>query len=161
MPPQIRIVRLTHLTPAATHLLAEYYAALDVVQRDTPESLANVLAHPSSGLWLAFLDATPVGCVLLRALPAMPHAAECKRLYVQPAARGRRIAHHLLDALEAFARTQSLRAIYLDSHDGLTAALTLYRTRGYLPCERYNDNPQATVFLRKSLAPPTVVCLER
>ena len=89
-----------------------------------------------SGVWLACLDDKPVGCVLLRKMPSIPFAGECKRLYVQPAARGHRIADKLMDALEEFARSRGLRWIYLDSHDGLKTAIALYRRRGYVPCER-------------------------
>ncbi|WP_433984475.1 GNAT family N-acetyltransferase [Tunturiibacter empetritectus] len=102
---------------------------------------------------LAYLEDKPVGCVLLRKMTTIPFAGECKRLYVQPAARGHRIADKLLDAQEEFARSRGLRWIYLDSHDGLKTAIALYRRRGYVPCERYNDNPQATVFLRKNILP--------
>ena len=66
-------------------------------------------------------------------------------------ARGQGIAEQLLDAMEVYARGQGLEWIYLDSYDDLKAALALYRKRGYVVCERYNDNPQATVFLRKWL----------
>jgi GNAT superfamily N-acetyltransferase len=66
-------------------------------------------------------------------------------------ARGHRIADRLLDAQEDFARSKGLRWIYLDSYDDLKVAIALYRKRGYVSCERYNDNPQATVFLRKNI----------
>ena len=123
-----------------------------VVQRDTPEALQQIVAGPASGFWLAYLDEQAVGCVVLKNLASIPFAAECKRLYVQPSARGHRIADKLLDAQEAFARTQGLHWIYLDSYDDLKVAIDLYRKRGYVPCDRYNDNPQATVFLRKNIA---------
>ena len=91
------------------------------------------------------------GFVVLRDLPSIPRAGECKRLYVQPSARGHRIAEKLMDALESFAQAQGLDSIYLDSYHDLEAAIALYRKRGYTECERYNDNPQATIFLRKHL----------
>ncbi len=56
-----------------------------------------------------------------------------------------------MDAVENFARDKGLKWVYLDSHDGLKAAISLYRKRGYVQCKRYNDNPQATIFLRKNL----------
>jgi hypothetical protein len=43
--------------------------------------------------------------------------------------------------------------MYLDSKPEFSAAIALYRRRGYVECTRYNDNAQATVFLRKSLTP--------
>jgi DNA-binding MarR family transcriptional regulator/GNAT superfamily N-acetyltransferase len=147
----VRIVRLSKCNQAAIRLLEEYYEAVSVVQRDTPEGIQKIIDSPCSGLWLAYLGQKAAGCVVLRKLSSIPFAGECKRLYVQPASRGHRIADKLLDAQEEFARSQGLHWIYLDSYDDLKVALALYRKRGYNSCERYNDNPQATVFLRKNI----------
>jgi DNA-binding MarR family transcriptional regulator/GNAT superfamily N-acetyltransferase len=154
----VRIVRLSKSNDAvhnddALRLLREYYEAVSVVQRDTPEAIRKIIDGPCSGGWLAYLDERAVGCVVLRKLSSIPFAGECKRLYVQPTARGHRIADKLLDAQEDFARDAGLRWIYLDSYDDLKVAIALYRRRGYVSCERYNDNPQATVFLRKDIQP--------
>jgi DNA-binding MarR family transcriptional regulator/GNAT superfamily N-acetyltransferase len=146
-----RIVRLPELNDDALKLLHEYYESLSIVQRDSPQTIKKILAEPSSGLWLAYLDRKAVGCVVLKALHSVPRAAECKRLYVQPAARGQKIADQLLQAQEEFARGQGLRWIYLDSTAEFKAALALYRKRGFAACERYNENPQATIFLRKNI----------
>lgn len=152
--PPIRIVRLKSLNADALAILAEYYEAVHVVQRDKPGSLDKIVRAPASGVWLAYARNKVVGCVVLRRLPAIPLAAECKRLYVKPSARGNRIADKLLDAQEAFARDEGLKWIYLDTYDDLKAAIALYERRGYKRCERYNDNPQATVFMRKYLGRP-------
>jgi DNA-binding MarR family transcriptional regulator/GNAT superfamily N-acetyltransferase len=148
----VRIVRLSESNDDALRLLQEYYKAVDVVQRDTPEAIQKIIDDSCSGVWLAYLEEKAVGCVVLRKLDSIPFAGECKRLYVQPASRGYHIAEKLLDAQEDFARGQGLRWIYLDSYDDLKVAIALYRRRGYISCERYNDNPQATVFLRKDIA---------
>ena len=147
----VRIVRLSKSNDDAIRLLEEYYEAVHVVQRDTAEAIQKIIDDPGSGVWLAYLEGEAVGCVVLRKLGSIPFTGECKRLYVQPAARGHRIADKLLDAQEDFARNAGLRWIYLDSYDDLKAAIALYRKRGYVSCERYNDNPQATVFLRKNI----------
>ena len=100
---------------------------------------------------MASVDGQPVGCVCLRPLPAIENASECKRLYVRPAGRGMGIANRLMDALESYAGTVGYQAVYLDTYDDLKPAIALYAGRGYKPCERYNNNPQATVFMRKQL----------
>ena len=146
-----RIVRLSECNDGAIRLLQEYYEAVSVVQRDTPDAIRKLIEDPGSGMWLAYSEQELVGCVVLKKLDSIPYAGECKRLYVQPRARGHRIAGKLMDALEGFAGNAGLRWIYLDSYDDLKAAIALYRKRGYDWCERYNDNPQATVFLRKHL----------
>jgi GNAT superfamily N-acetyltransferase len=147
----LKIERLTKPCVEAMEILHEYYEAVNVVQRDEPGSLQKLIDEPASGIWLAWLGETVAGCVVLRKLASIPLAAECKRLYVRPAARGMGAANQLMDALEDLARAHGLEWIYLDTHDGLKAAIALYRQRGYERCARYNDNPQATLFMRKRL----------
>ncbi|HEX8924307.1 MAG TPA: helix-turn-helix domain-containing GNAT family N-acetyltransferase [Terriglobales bacterium] len=150
--PDVHIVRLSEASDDLHAIVQEYYAAVQVVVRDKPGSLQKIIDTPASGIWLAYMGDEMVGCVVLRKMATIPRAGECKRLYVKPSARGHRIGDQLLDAMEAFARDQKLKWIYLDSHDGLKTAIALYERRGYERCERYNDNPQATVFMRKHLA---------
>lgn len=59
-----------------------------------------------------------------------------------------------MDALEAFAADHKYRFAYLDTKDDLEAAIAFYRRRGYARTERYNDNPQATLFMRRRLGSP-------
>lgn len=148
--PAVRIVRVTSPDDAALRLLEEYYAAVDCVLRDSPAAIREILDEPGAGMWLAYLGAQAVGCVVVRRLDSISGAAECKRLYVKPAARGYGIADSLMDALETHARGQGFKWIYLDTYEDLKAAIALYRKRGYKACERYNKNPQATCFFRKN-----------
>jgi GNAT superfamily N-acetyltransferase len=135
----------------AEFLLKEYYEAIGVVKRDAPETIVDYLSDEASGLWIAYVDGEPAGCVVLRPLRSVESAVECKRLYVRPQFRGLGVAQALLDVSEQFALSTSSTWIYLDSMDDLKDALRLYIKRGYQSCERYNDNPQADVFLRKNL----------
>jgi DNA-binding MarR family transcriptional regulator/GNAT superfamily N-acetyltransferase len=151
MIPAVRIGRLTAAHADAFAILEEYYEAVHVVQRDSPASIRRIINAPGSGMWLAYLGNEVQGCVVLRRLASVPRASECKRLYVKPAARGNHIAARLLDAQEDFARSAGVEWIYLDSYDDLKPAITLYERRGYERCERYNDNPQATLFMRKKI----------
>jgi GNAT superfamily N-acetyltransferase len=149
--PPVRIERVTKVYADAFTILEEYYEAVHVVQRDSPESIRSLINEPGSGMWLAYVEDEVQGCVVLRRLASVPRASECKRLYVKPAMRGNHIAEKLLDAQEDFARNSGVEWIYLDSYDDLKAAIALYERRGYERCERYNDNPQATLFMRKRL----------
>ena len=133
-------------------ILREYYEAASVVVRDDPDDLQQYLAG-NGGLWLAFVDDAPVGCVALRRLEGVgPQACEVKRLYVAPDHRGQGIADLLYAALEAFATSSGFRTIYLDTTDWMQAAIRFYERHGFGYCERYNENPQATLFMRKSLS---------
>ena len=140
-----------HDSTEAQLLLSEYYDAIGVLKRDTPQELSLFLSAPEAGFWIASEGTVAVGCVALRRLPFAEPSAECKRLYVRPAFRGLGVASALLDSLEAHASASGYQWVYLDSTDDLQAALRLYLRRDYRPCERYNDNPQATHFLRKDL----------
>jgi DNA-binding MarR family transcriptional regulator/GNAT superfamily N-acetyltransferase len=151
--PAVTVVRVTSPGHDALEILHEYYEAVHVVQRDSPAAIGKILAEPGSSLWLAYLGQQVVGCVMLRKLASIPHAGECKRLYVKPAVRGRHIAAMLLDAQEGYARSQGLNWLYLDTYHDLKVAIALYKRRGYERCSRYNDNPQATLFMRKRLTP--------
>jgi ribosomal protein S18 acetylase RimI-like enzyme len=92
-----------------------------------------------------------VGCIALRPLPRFEHSGEVKRLYVRPESRGRYIADGLLKALEDYAVDAGYRTLYLDTKDDLVAAIRFYHRHGYEDCERYNENPQATIFMHKDL----------
>jgi GNAT superfamily N-acetyltransferase len=148
----MRIVRVSvEQRLEALELLAEYYEAVDVVKRDTLADVEGFLRDEGSGLWIAYVEEIPAGCVVLRPLPSMRFAGECKRLYVRSQFRGRGIAEALLDAMEDYGRVLGLKEIYLDSKDDLTVAINLYKKRQYETCAAYNDNPQATIFMRKVL----------
>jgi ribosomal protein S18 acetylase RimI-like enzyme len=132
-------------------LLNAYYAEWDIMQRDTEVTVRESLDHPPLGYLLVEIDDQTAGCVQIKALPAIPNAVECKRLFVSPAFRGRRLADTLMDAAESAARTAGYAWMYLDTKPDFAAAVALYHRRGYQPVERYNDNPQATIFMRLAL----------
>ena len=138
--------------PAAFELVEEYFQAVDVWVRDTGSEFSNYLNGDDRGLWLAFADKEPVGCIVLHPLVPLPRSGEIKRLYVRPAYRRQGLAGGLLQALEEFAaKTARYEWLYLDSKDDLLTAIHFYERQGYERCARYNANPQATVFMRKTL----------
>lgn len=146
-----RIEKITTFNQDVETLLSEYYESIQVVKRDSNAAIRKLLHDPASAMWIAYVDDTPLGCVILRPLPQIPLASECKRLYVRPKARGLGLANALMLQLEEHARQQGLAWVYLDTKSDLVAAIKLYRKLGYRACPRYNDNPQATLFLRKRL----------
>ena len=151
-PDRVTIVRASAAhAAAAVRLIQEYQDTIHVVVRDSSAAIAASLNVPDEGIWLAYDGDLAVGCVALRWLSRAEGRAEIKRLYVQPAHRGRRLARLLVEALEAFAVKQGCRTLYLDSKDDLEAATALYARLGYSHCSRYNDNPQATIFMAKNL----------
>lgn len=136
---------------AAWAIVEEYYDAIDVMHRDDPEEFRAYL-HGPGAFWLAEDDEVAVGCVAMRPLPSVAaDACEVKRLYVRPGHRRAGVAAALMDALEAYAREQGYRAIYLDTKDDLITAIRFYESRGYQRIPRYNDNAQASIFMRRPL----------
>jgi GNAT superfamily N-acetyltransferase len=139
---------------AAWEILDEYNRAVDVQIRDGSPEFRTYLAGPGA-MWLAHAGADLAGCVVLRPLQSIgPSACEVKRLYVRGPYRGRRIAGALMDALEEHARGEGFDAVYLDSKEDLATAIRFYRERSYEEVERYNENPQATIFMRRLLGQP-------
>jgi DNA-binding MarR family transcriptional regulator/N-acetylglutamate synthase-like GNAT family acetyltransferase len=148
-----RILRATtaHLKDAR-HLLHEYFDVIGVVLRDDDAAIRAFLNDASSAMWIAYVEGEPAACVAMRPLPEIAGAAECKRLYVADKYRRRGLAEALMQALETHAAKAGLDAVYLDTKDDLIGAIKLYEQLGYERCERYNDNPQATIFMRKRLS---------
>jgi ribosomal protein S18 acetylase RimI-like enzyme len=148
-----QVIRATaaHLSDAR-HLLYEYFDVIGVVLRDDDQAIRTFLNDASSAMWIAYVDGVPAACVAMRPLPDIANATECKRLYVASQYRQRGLADALMQAFETHAAQAGYNAVYLDTKDDLHAAIKLYTRLGYERCERYNDNPQATIFMRKRLA---------
>jgi GNAT superfamily N-acetyltransferase len=143
---------------AAFRLVREYFEAARVVAREDQERFVEEYFGEGRGFWLARLDDELSGCVGLRNLPrpeelrpADVKCAEIKRMYVREKSRGRGVAERLLAAAENFAREEGYAQIYLDTANEMAAAARLYQRNGYERCGRYNENPQAAIFMRKSL----------
>ena len=145
-----------HRVPAedcevAWKIIEEYYEAAGVLARDAEDDFARIYFRDGAGVWLATVDDRVVGCIALRALASIAHSGEVKRLYVQPRFRGRGIAAALYEALDIYARECGYEWLYLDTTEKMAAAQRFYTALGYEFTPRYNDNPQATIFMRKEL----------
>ena len=140
---------------AAWKIIEEYYEAAAVVARDAKDDFTRIYFRDAAGIWLATVENNVVGCIALRPLPSIPGRGEVKRLYVQPQHRGSGIAAALYQALELHARECGYESLYLDTTDEMVAAQRFYSALGYKSAPRYNNNPQATIFMRKDLQAPS------
>jgi len=136
-------------------IVVEYYEAMSVVARDAREAFAQLYFADGTGIWLAWIEGKIIGCIALRAMSQFADSGEVKRLYVKPEYRGQGIAIALHDALETYAGNFGYRWLYLDTADNMTSAIHFYEAQGYARCARYNENPQATIFMRKELLAPS------
>jgi len=105
--------------------------------------------RPRGSFLIARLDGSPVGCGAVRMLDAT--AAEIKRMWVAPSARGLGVAGRLLGRLETIARELGAQTVYLDTNRALKEAQSLYRRDGYEEIAPYNDNPFADHWYSKRL----------
>jgi GNAT superfamily N-acetyltransferase len=80
-------------------------------------------------------------------------AAEIKRMYVVPAARGRGVARQLLTALEDAARDLGYRVVRLDTGPLQAHAQAIYMATGYRAIGNFNANPVASYWGEKRLVP--------
>jgi ribosomal protein S18 acetylase RimI-like enzyme len=155
----VEIRRAVHQdVDAAFGLLQEYFTVAGVVVREDRGKFIEEYFGMERGLWLARVEGELAGCVGLRRLPRPEElepehvkCAEIKRMYVREKFRGKGVAERLLAAAENFAREEGYARIYLDTASEMVAAARLYERNGYERCGRYNENPQAAIFMRKSL----------
>lgn len=111
-------------------LEARYAGADDI----PPPVLRAEEFTPPLGVFLVACDADgqALGCGGLRPGPA-PGAAEVKRMYVLPPARGRRVAERVLRELERHAVGLGYDRLVLETGTGQPEAIRLYERLGWHP----------------------------
>lgn len=132
-------------------IVREYYETAAVVVREDLDEFAREYFIEGGGVWLAEDGGAVVGCIALRGLRGKPGCGEIKRLYVRPEYRGQGLADRLLEALENHAKEFRYEWLYLDTAADMKAAARFYERKGFEPSLRYNDNPQAAIFMRKAI----------
>jgi putative acetyltransferase len=145
-PESIRVRREPLDGPIAFTLISELNAELTVRYPEEGQNhfrldLAEVA--PGMGAFLvAFEGDTPVGCGAIRRLDA--HVGEVKRMYTRTTARGRRVAAHVLAALEDEARALGLGRLVLETGVRQPEAIRVYTRAGFVNIEawgEYLDSP--------------------
>lgn len=92
---------------------------------------------PGGAFVIAWRGSEPVGCGGWRMLShrdaddVAADVAEIKRMYTDPAARGRGVATMVLRALEESARESGLRRVVMECGDRQPEAIALYEKCGY------------------------------
>jgi len=134
-------------------LLAAYFAEIRAAFGFDPAHVSasepEEFDAPRGRFLLARTGETPAGCAGVRLLD--PQTAEIKRMWVNPALRGRGVGRTLLGALESAAIELGARRGVLDTNGALSGALALYRSAGWTEVPAYNDNPDATHWFAKNL----------
>ena len=181
-PSPARIVRATHRAWLSTvgGLFREYveWLRIDLEHQGFSAELANLpgkYAPPAGTILVAVEADTPaddntplpidhpglLGCVALRPIPGMPQdgdarVCEMKRMWVRLNHQGRGVGRLLGEAVIAAATDAGYDVMKLDSEPKLVSAVALYHKLGFVPCERYNADPDpCTLYFSRRLGPRT------
>ncbi|HEY0120470.1 MAG TPA: GNAT family N-acetyltransferase [Rhizobium sp.] len=142
-PRQSGIIRLLDMSDAYAQSLypAESNHMLDL----------SSLEKPSVLFLVARLDGEIAGCCAL--VEAGDDTAEIKRMFVDPKARGQKVARRLMEALEERASAKGVSALRLETGIYQPEAIGLYRAFGYVDIEpfgSYRPDP-LSLFMEKRL----------
>jgi GNAT superfamily N-acetyltransferase len=113
-------------------------------------SLPELFSEGNGALLLAFIEDRPsviaedrpAGCVAVKIRHDRPGACEMKRLWVDPAYRGKRLGENLTKAAIDWSRDHGYETLLLDTVPAaMPQAAALYRSLGFREATRHNDNP--------------------
>lgn len=87
--------------------------------------------------FIARQDGRALGCGGY--MPLGRHAAEVKRLFVDPASRGQGVGTSLMRVIEQAAARENVETLFLETGVKLAEALRLYQRLGFEPCPPFAD----------------------
>lgn len=106
-----------------------YDASFEALVADIVAKYLNGLDPSRERCWIAEMDGRQVGSVFL--VKASDEIAKIRLLVIDPAARGQRLGHRLVDAAITFARQCGYRKISLWTQSNLLAARKIYERAGF------------------------------
>lgn len=112
-----------------------------------PKPRPEEFRPPHGAFLIARLEGRAAGCGGISRLDAT--TAEVRRMYVAPAARGRRIGRALLEQLLERARDLGYAAVRLETGNQQHEAIGLYRSAGFQPIACWGpfaDDPKSLCF---------------
>lgn len=130
-----------------TWMIAEirrHYPELDIIEFTSEHTYDDIRKKfpgehtpPDGGLFIAYADSKPCGCVALARLT--PTICEMRTLFVQPAFCGLGIGKQLAQASIEESQKLGYTHMRLDTLKFMTKAQTLYRSLGFYDIEAYRD----------------------
>jgi len=113
------------------------------------DGLPGAYAPPRGRLLVAEQNGVIAGCIALR--PLDDGAAEMKRLYLRPGARGTGLGRRMALTLIAEAESAGYERLRLVTLPAMSAAIAMYRDLGFreIPPYRHNPVPGALYFERR------------
>jgi putative acetyltransferase len=153
----ITIERVTRSTDELDALIGELDGALGAQYEPHQRhglSLAQ-LFEPHMRFFIARFDGTAAGC---GGVALFDDYAEVKRMYTQPASRGRGLAKALLHRIEQETRAAGKPVLRLETGPYQHEAIGLYQRLGFVACAAFGAyaamparNIEMSVFFEKSL----------
>jgi ribosomal protein S18 acetylase RimI-like enzyme len=150
----VRIEAMDPLDPRAVQAVSSFLN--EMVERVDANALTEDPADQSEGyveqgFFLVAMDDHDrvVGCGALEQVG--DGVGQIRRMWVNPVLRGRSIGRRLLSALEGAAAVAGLDVIRLEAYEGLTEAILLYETSGYVRSEPEEGAPEDLRFYEKHL----------
>jgi GrpB-like predicted nucleotidyltransferase (UPF0157 family)/ribosomal protein S18 acetylase RimI-like enzyme len=129
------------------HLVEQVPGGFDLSSDSPPPD--GAFRPPRGSFLVAYDDVAPIGCGAVWEME--PGVAELRRMWMEPEHHGRGLGRRMLVALETVARAIGCHTARLDSMRTLTAAISMYRSQGYVEIASYNDNPNATIWMERAL----------
>jgi GNAT superfamily N-acetyltransferase len=128
----------------ADGLYADREGSIHMVSASSDEMRA-----PGGAFLVATAGGDAIGCGGFKRLD--DDTCEIKRMFLEPAWRGRGLSRPLLAAIEAAARDAGYRTARLDTGDRQPSAKRLYDTAGYREIPKYNGNTLARHWFERDL----------
>src|SRR5215210_4586935 len=152
---EVEIRREELSSPVAQQLISALNAELESIY---PEDGANFfrldpeeVSEGRGAFLVAYLADKPIGCGAVRLNE--PGLFEIKRMYVDPAIRGRRVGRQIVEALEAHACQLGAKRIVLETGPRQPDAIAMYQHAGFHDIPLYGEyiGSQFSVCMAKDL----------
>ena len=102
-------------------------------------SLADHEVQDGGAFYVAYLDGVPSACGAYRRIDGAPGAAEIKRMWAHPDARGSKLGAAMLATIVEAARADGYDEVKLETGEHLTAAVGLYTRVGFEQCPPWGE----------------------
>ncbi|SIO06452.1 GNAT family N-acetyltransferase [Salinivibrio sp. ES.052] len=105
----------------------------------TLDTLSEQYTHPHAAYWVIEEDGMILGGGGVAPLAGHDNVCELQKMYFLSALRGKGMARQLAIKAMETARAWGYQRCYLETTANLTAAIALYQSLGFVPCERMGN----------------------
>lgn len=113
----------------------EYYSLIVGGEKNRKAFIPYNISASITDVLIAYCDGIPVGCSGLKKYSDTD--VEIKRVWVEPDARGKGIASHMMDRIEDRARSLGFKRAVLQTRPIMPDAVGLYEKRSYKLIDNY------------------------